>query len=265
MTDTYGEVFGFPFRIGTTSYIIEAGILENLRWLAGRVEEVEFVLFDTPGYSNIPSESEASELAKAAKDGGLAVTVHLPGDIEPWSLDRETAERSSEQFRRIVGLTARMRPICWVFHIPLPPEGEEAEAYTMRAKERLAPLMREFDSPRDLAIENIHPVFEFEPPLITEFDTSVCIDVGHLLTFGVDVWEHLGRWLPKCRNIHLHGLRNGRDHQSLACLPVGFAEELFRRISVSPVLETVTMEIFGRDDFESSVSVIGAMAPGFVP
>jgi sugar phosphate isomerase/epimerase len=251
----------FPFKIGTTSYIIEAGILENLRWLASRVGEVQLVLFETSGYSNIPSKSDVAYFAKAAEDGELALTVHLPGDIELGSLDRSTTERSSERFRRIVGLTAPLCPICWVFHVSLPPEGESTGVYIERMKERLAPLMGEFDSPRELAIENIHPAFEVEPPLIMEFDTSVCIDIGHILSFGMDVWGHLGRWLPRCRNIHLHGLRNGRDHSSLACLPDGFVHELFQRISTTPALKTVTIEVFGRDDFESSISVLDALPP----
>ena len=35
-----------PFRIGTTSYIIPDDILPNVRFLAGRVKDVELVLFD---------------------------------------------------------------------------------------------------------------------------------------------------------------------------------------------------------------------------
>jgi sugar phosphate isomerase/epimerase len=246
----------FPFRIGTTSYILEAGILENLKWLSGKVEEVELVLFETPGLSNIPAASDVAEFRLAADDAGLAFTVHLPGDLELGSPDRTRGEASAERFKRIVGLTAPLSPICWVLHLSLPPEGESMDAYLDRLKNRVSPLIGEFDSPRGLAIENIHAVFEVEPPIVEAFDTSVCIDIGHLLAFGINVWTHLDRWLPRCRNVHLHGVKNGRDHESLACLPDGFIRRLFRRLSREPGLETVTMEIFGIDDFESSLSAL---------
>jgi sugar phosphate isomerase/epimerase len=246
----------FPFRIGTTSYIIEAGILENLKWLSGKVEEVELVLFETLELSNIPTASEVKGLKLAADDAGLAFTVHIPGDLELGSPDRPLRENSIERFKRIVGLTVPLSPICWVLHISLPPDGEDLEVYLDRLKESMRPLIGEFSSSRDLAIENIHRTFEVEPPLIEEFDTSVCIDIGHLLVFGNDVAGHLDRWMPRCRNIHLHGIKDGRDHESLACLPEGFLSALFRRLYREPGLETVTMEIFGAENFKSSINVL---------
>jgi sugar phosphate isomerase/epimerase len=225
---------------------------------------MQLVLFDTPEISNIPSPKEAAELASAARDNGMAFTVHLPSNIEPGSPDLRRREASSELFRRVVGVTSQLEPICWTLHIPLP-EDESMDGYLDRAKETLAPLMREFRTPRDLAIENIYPVFEVEPPIIEEFGASVCIDVGHLVYFGLDVWSFLDRWLMKCRNMHLHGCLDVKDHESLAHLPDGFLCDLFARVSREPDLRTVTMEIFGEKDFESSIDALKIALPGFPP
>jgi len=35
---------GYPFRLGATSYIIPAGMLPNVRYLAGKVQDVELLL-----------------------------------------------------------------------------------------------------------------------------------------------------------------------------------------------------------------------------
>ena len=44
-----------PFRIGTTSYIIPADILPNVVYLAGKVDDVELVLFEVEeGGGNLP-------------------------------------------------------------------------------------------------------------------------------------------------------------------------------------------------------------------
>jgi sugar phosphate isomerase/epimerase len=252
----------FPFRIGTTSYIAEAGILENLKFLAGRVSEVQLVLFETPALSNIPTEAEVADFKAVAGDAGLAFTVHLPGDIELGSRDRALREASVERLKRIVGLTSPLSPICWVLHIPLPQEGDNAEDCLVRLENDMGAVIGEFGSPRDLAIENIHRGFVLEQRLIEAFDTSACIDVGHLLVFGEDVWGHLDRWLPRCRNVHIHGVRGGRDHESLACLPGNFVRELFCRLALESGLETVTMEVFGRDDFESSVEALARVDIG---
>ena len=41
-----------PFRLGTTSYIIPADILPNVRYLADKVDDIELVLFEADDYSN---------------------------------------------------------------------------------------------------------------------------------------------------------------------------------------------------------------------
>ncbi|GHV27059.1 hypothetical protein FACS1894167_01410 [Synergistales bacterium] len=255
----------FPFKIGTTSYIIDGGILENTLWLADKVDEMQIVLFETPGFSNIPSEADIKTLRRAALDCGMSFTVHLPCDLEIGSPDKGLRELSIERLRRTVGLTYPLEPICWVLHISLPGEGDSERACLERLSGSMAVVTRCFNSPRDIAIENVHPNFTIEPPIIEEFDTSVCIDAGHLLFFESDVWAHLDRWLPRTRNIHLHGVREGMygvqygDHASLDHLPGGFLERLFAQAALAAKeqeLQTITMEIFGLEDFERSAEAV---------
>jgi sugar phosphate isomerase/epimerase len=253
------EIVGLPFRLGTTSYIIESGLAGNLLWLARRpgavrIGEMQLVLFDTPEISNIPSPEETARLANIASEYDMAFTVHLPDGIMPGDADPSVRRASGELFARVVEATSKLEPICWVLHIPLP--GEDDGGYPYRVSETLASFIERLGSPRQLAIENIHPVFEIEPPLIEELGTSVCIDVGHLIRFGSDVRSFLGRWLPRCRNMHLHGCTGTKDHESLECLPPGFLKWLLAYISSSPELRTVTAEIFGKSDFESSIAAL---------
>ena len=45
----------YPFRLGTTSYIIPNSILPNVRYLADKVKDIELVLFESDdGISNFP-------------------------------------------------------------------------------------------------------------------------------------------------------------------------------------------------------------------
>ena len=76
------EMNGFPFRLGTTSYIIPADILSNVRYLAGKVRDVELVLFDVDdGMNNLPSPDEIEQLLMIASQTDLTYTVHLPLDL----------------------------------------------------------------------------------------------------------------------------------------------------------------------------------------
>ena len=73
----------FPFRLGTSSYIIPADILPNANYLAGKVKDIELILFEVDdGPNNLPSPDVIEELAKIAREQDLTFTVHLPLDLK---------------------------------------------------------------------------------------------------------------------------------------------------------------------------------------
>lgn len=44
----------FPFRLGTTSYILPDGLVTNVEFLGPLVDDVELVLFESEEVSNLP-------------------------------------------------------------------------------------------------------------------------------------------------------------------------------------------------------------------
>jgi sugar phosphate isomerase/epimerase len=249
-------------RLGATSYVVEAGLAENLLRLPGRIGEMQLVLFEADGFSNIPDEREAHELASIGRERGIAFTVHLPGIIDLASDEAPARARSFELFRRTVERTKCLEPICWVFHAVNPYNqllcADKAEGkYVERLAGCLSELMPLFGTPRELAVENVRPDFLVESEIIKKFDTSVCIDIGHLILFGQEIRSFLDEWLPRCRNVHLHGIdEKGCDHASLALIPEDDLAFILRRLSAEASLATVTMEVFGQRDFVSSLAAV---------
>ena len=73
----------FPFRLGTSSYIIPADILPNAHYLAGKVKDIELILFEVDdGPNNLPSPEVIEELEQIAREQDLTYTVHLPLDLK---------------------------------------------------------------------------------------------------------------------------------------------------------------------------------------
>ena len=257
----------FPFRVGATSYVVPSGLCENLLWLSERVDDMQLVLFDLPDCSNLPSEAEVEKLKNISREKEISVSVHLPASIELGDPDPVVRRRSADLFRRTVDLTSLLNPSFWVFHVTGSPafhsmratDFAALEAHTARASEALAPLMGLFGDSRKLAIENVLPHFYIEPPFVSAFDTSVCIDVGHLLCHGRDVDEHLARWMPRCRSVHLHGVdANGIDHRSLRCMPRPLLSHILKKLTALGFDGTLTLEVFEREDFEGSIEALEA-------
>ena len=71
------------FRLGTTSYIIPDEILPNVRFLAGKVQDVELVLFEVDdGQNNLPDPQTIQTLWELSHKQDMSYTVHLPLDSE---------------------------------------------------------------------------------------------------------------------------------------------------------------------------------------
>jgi sugar phosphate isomerase/epimerase len=75
------------------------------------------------------------------------------------------------------------------------------------AEKSVEGIVRALPGPRFLCIENLEDVnFELDRVLVEEFDTSICLDIGHLFITGGDrkeFWERNGR---RVRAIHAHNV-----------------------------------------------------------
>ncbi|HYN89028.1 MAG TPA: hypothetical protein VER55_10880, partial [Ardenticatenaceae bacterium] len=85
-----------PFRLGSTSYVAQAGLVENAARLLGVVDDVELVLFDSPNASNLPDEATVLQLADVDGDR-LTFSLHLPTTLRLVDPDPSARARSLDQ------------------------------------------------------------------------------------------------------------------------------------------------------------------------
>lgn len=247
-----------PFKIGATSYVTAGGLADNLRFLAPLVDDMQLTLFDTPSASNIPTRAEALELRDISRDFDISISVHLPGALDLGSPDAAARARDAELFRRIVDSLSPIEPTIYVMHSSVTPVPHEKVAgwaeREARELERLIPLI---GSPRALALENVEPGFEVEEILIPSLCTSTCIDIGHLEADRVDAPAHIARWAHLCTAMHIHAVApDGRDHASLAMKPRGSLIKDIEGAIARDFRGVMTIEVFERDDFESSFAAM---------
>lgn len=248
-----------PFRLGTTSYIIPADILPNVRYLADKVDDIELVLFEADDYSNLPSEALVKELRRIAADHALSWTVHLPLDLK-FTAGGERADVSIEKALKVIGCTEKLDPIAYVAHldthqIGMAEENElaEMERNCLNALERLTGALP--DRSR-LAIENLesYPV-ERNDGIVRRFGASYCLDLGHLWLQGRDPIPYLRPRLARTKVIHLHGIAK-RDHSSLTSFSDNRVELILKELVLNSYAGVVTLEIFNENDFRSSMKLL---------
>lgn len=252
-----------PFRIGTTSYIVPDDILPNVHYLAGRVRDIELVLFELDdGPSNVPDSSLVADLNHLAQQNDLSFTVHLPLDLR-LGADGNEQHVSLHKARRVIEATRALQPWAYVVHLDgkehrQQPYGRAYLDWVSQAVRSLEIVAGWAGGLERLAVENLdqYPL-EFIEPVLARVPVSRCVDIGHLWLDGHDPLPYLARALPTTRVIHIHGIAE-RDHKSLAHVPAAQLDPVLAFLVQQGYQGVLTLEIFSEEDLATSLAALTA-------
>jgi iron complex transport system ATP-binding protein len=258
----------FPFRLGTTSYIIPAALLPNVTALAPRVDDVEILLFESDEISNLPSGETVAGLRGVGDERGLTFTVHLPIDIQLGERDETERRNSVEKCLRIIRCMQPLRPFGYTLHFHGDSDrlreatpSDHIEGWQAALRKSAAEILESGIDPALLCIETLSYPFELVEDLVSGLGLSICLDVGHLIMYGYDVGAYVEKYLSRTRIIHLHGVQTERDHLDISCLPDDLLPSLVRKLRDNAETERVaTLEVFNQSDFLRSMEVMEKLA-----
>ncbi len=237
-------------RLGTTSYIYPADIITNVRALAGKVQDIELVIFELDEqWDSLPSDADIDEMLDLAARYEMTYTVHLPLNV--FLADHNPAIKKTV---KVIHATERLKPYAYICHLESSELGASSHVsiWERQSVKSLEILIEVIGDPAKLCVENV----ESQAPSLMDhiadrLPVSYCIDIGHFWKKGLDPLPYMQRWLPRTRVIHLHGFE-GTDHKSLSVVNfpkldpvVEIAHKHFRGV--------VTLEIFNERDFQDSI------------
>ena len=251
----------YPFRLGTTSYIIPDDILPNARYLAGKVRDIELILFEVDhGPNNLPSTEVIDELSQIASEHDLTYTVHLPLDLKLGD-DGSEHDQSVVKAKRVIDCTRALDPWAYILHL----DGKSVrtsidstliERWQEQSVRALEIVSEWAGAAEKLAVENLETYpLDFIQPVLDRIPVSRCVDIGHLWLDGHDPIPYLGSAMPRTRVVHIHGLAE-RDHRSLAFMPLEKVRAVWDELIRLKYEGVLTLEIFSEEDFFSSLGVI---------
>ena len=254
------------YRIGTTSFVHPARWIDNARLLAGRVQDVEILLFDPPTPQSLPSPPEVAALARLGRDTGLGYTVHAPVGFALGSADPDRRRVAIDATAQVIRHTAPLAPHAVVVHLaPGEREGDppptDAGAFQARAVESLRAILSATDlAPERLCLETLEYDFALAEPVVEALGLSVALDVGHLARDGVPFDAVVSRNVGRARVVQWHGTDPaGRDHRSLRHYPRADGIRLLRLLRGAGFGGVLTLEVFGAQDFEESLAVLAEL------
>lgn len=207
----------YPFILATTSFIYPDLYAPNVRMLGPFVDEIELLFFDSTYPGSLPSKAQIEELAWLAETHDVTYDIHLPTDVSLTAHHRRARATAVDNIRKVLKRTRWLHPTATVLHLPMDKRlsSGEMNSWLCRAREGVAKICEGCAEPHQIAVETLNYPLEWAMPVVEEFDLSICMDIGHLLVYGYDPAAFFERHADRIRIIHLHGVRDGKDHLGL--------------------------------------------------
>lgn len=244
---------GIAGRLAAPSFVLPAGVAENARFLAGKVDEVGLCFFEAQSCLDYGPQDLPPDLGALP----LRWHVHLPVDL-PWPASSSAAHPASKAAQLALAVLAKaafLQPRCAVLH---PPQGPPHMQRSL-----LADFTHHWKKCCDipLLLENVahSDIACLGRDFLQDHGVGLCLDVGHLLGYGQE--NLLVSSLPEQATMtHWSAPGDGDRHLPLTAFTPGQAQTaaaLMRRIPASAVH---MIEVFNWDRLAASLPVLGALA-----
>lgn len=240
------------------------------------LQAVELFLDGIFLYPGVVDRALLDEVARLQQRLAFAVTAHLPYAWVDLSAANELTRRASvDAVVTAVKLSATIDVTSFALHATGPFGNEVAPGVAHPEQSLWVQLMlggmdRSFTDLRDrvpgapLAVETMEGFpFEWQAALVERHELGVCCDVAHLVVRGTDPVDFVGRWLPRIRQLHIHGVREQAlgvnlkqrtDHRALGGPgELVDTDGLLRLLAARDFHGPVILENLSRADLEQSV------------
>ena len=248
----------FPFRLGTTSYIYPDHILPNVAKLAPFLDEIELVLFESEGQDNYPDEVELRDLMDFCLKGEVCFNVHFPIDIFLGDKDEGIRSRGISVIKKVIERTVCLKPSLYTLHFDLRDKNGQEETNIEAWRKRILRSAEEMNElgiePERISIETLSYPFDWVEDIVRKFEFSVCLDIGHMLIYNLDIEGYLKKYLPQTSVFHFHGVKNGIDHLGIDRLDGKMVDLILSKLrSYTGIL---SIEVFSFGDLKKSLEVL---------
>ncbi len=251
-----------PWRLGATSYVIPGSVLENVQLLAGKVDNIQILYFESATESHLEHVVEVPVLRELALAHHLTYTVHLPSDIRLGAADPQVRQNGLDEILRIMESLAELEPLCYDLHLHKEEMGEPQWLEYLDLS--LASLAKQLAEERSrVAVENIEYPFARIWPLVRDHGFSACLDLGHVLRYQHD-WEKTMALLPWARHIHYHSCNDGEDHHAIADAHEAYTASLGNALHDVGFKGVVTLEMYDITRLDTSLHTLAGAWQAFM-
>lgn len=255
----------FPFKIGTTSYIIpikEDNLVANVKFLAGSFDEVQLLFFGRHYLDEVMSPHIIQTLKGIREESGLSYSIHLPLDLDLLNPSTGMMRGSIDIIEMIMTETSPLAVEKYILHIDRSFENFlsgflSADDMDIFEEACAAISDRLSNVAAKIYIEN--PAYDLTAvsEVIHKTPCRICMDAGHIFFYNQSIHEFINCFNSRIGLVHLHGHKDGRDHCAVSELDDISINSIVQFLQT--YTETVIIEVFNIDDLEQSIFMLESM------
>ena len=254
--------------VAAPSWVISGNVHDNCAFLSGKVHEVGLCLFEAEACLAYTD----ADLPPAMTGLPLSWHAHLPVDLAwghgPHGAPGTGAARVCALLMdRVAFLGARRA----VLHPPTPDQAHAVGFAGPSGPARLLDVFldawaRHGRDPADLLLENIAGQDLVDLiPAIADGNCNVCLDMGHVLTYGQHRLPASAALLERVRMAHVHAPGGMDRHRPLTELTPHEAAWAARVLPALPPNAVLTVEVFAWDGVLASLPVLDRLLAAGAP
>ncbi len=249
----------FPFRLGTTCFILNEDMLTNIHFLKSKVDHIELFTYEN-GAIATPSETSLTiELLDIADEFDLTYSVHLPIGLKLGSPDNNKRKEGVDAVLRAIDATLSLKPLAWDLHLEQnymnqPPDASWQDACILSLEE----LKMNGADPSRIGIETLGFAYEPIVPILDQTGFAVTLDMGHVWFGALNEDYYLEEILPRAVSFHLHGFSEQQDHKGLHLIDCKSLQRFLTALDARSSTEKipVSLEIFSQCCLEKSLNAL---------
>ncbi len=210
----------YPFRLGTTSFILRDDYVPNVSQLSPFLDEIELLVFESHA-AGIPSADTVRALARIGKQSPVCYNVHLPIDVNLAAPTPGERQWACDRLLQVMERLSPLFPTTWTLHL----DGTEYQnpdlinQWQDQADRGLKLLVEAGIDLTTVSLENLFYPVSYWHPLLEKYPVRICLDIGHAILTGQSPANLFCNWAERISILHMHGVSEGQDHLPLSRLP----------------------------------------------
>ena len=247
----------YPFKICTTSFIYPDHYIPNVKMLGPYLDEIELLFFESRYAGALPAGSVIADLDRLAAEFDFTYNAHLPTDVSISASDTAGQKEAVATMIRTIERLQPLDPSALILHVPYNEASfneHDKINWQDRVYQNLAKILSAVENNKIIAIETLDYPLELLEEIIIELDLSICLDLGHLMVYDYEVLEVFNRFASKTSVLHVHGVENSRDHQTLEKLSNNLFESVLQVLN--QFTGVVSLEVFCFENLDSSLKFL---------